>query len=155
MDLKLLFWTGALLNLGAILLCCGAGVRAIRRRDARRHKRLMLSASGLVAFFLVAYLSKVALAGREDRSAWTALDHGILYFHEACIAVMLLGGVYALTRARRFRGRLGRAIVLPPETDPLEGRVRHRRAGWAAVVGGTLAFATAIGVLGGMFARAS
>jgi uncharacterized membrane protein YozB (DUF420 family) len=154
-DPKLVFWSVALVDLATVVLCTGAGVRAIRRKDVRRHKRWMLTAGALILGFLVAYVGKVATLGKEDRSAWTAQDYNVLYAHETCIAVMLLAGGYALFRAWRFRGRLGPKLVLPPESDPLAGRLHHRRAGWVAVVSGVLAFVTAMGVWGGMFARAS
>jgi len=153
MDPKLLFWTGALVNLGVILVCVGQGVRAIRRRDVRRHRRRMLTAASLVGVFLAAYAVKVLALGREDRSLWTRIDYGVLYVHELCIAAMLVGGAIAGFRAWRFRARLGPSLELPAE--PLPGRLTHRRAGWLALVAALLAFVTAAGVLAGMFARAS
>lgn len=153
MDPKLLFWCVALLDLGVVAGCAVAGVRAIRRRDVRVHRRCMLTASVLVAVFLAAYLLKVALLGKEDRSLWTRLDHTVLYVHESFVAAMLLGGAFALWRASRFRVHLGRSLTLP--SRPLPGRLQHRSAGWIAVVGAALAFATAGGVLAGMFVRAS
>jgi len=152
MDPKLLFWTGALANLGVIVACGALGVRAIRRRDVRAHRTLMGACAGLVALFLVAYLAKVAALGHEDRSAWTPLDHAVLYVHETCVAAMLVGGGLALFQAWRFRGRIG--ALRPPPEAPLPGRALHRRAGWAAAVGGLLAFLTAIGVWAGMWLRA-
>jgi arylsulfatase A-like enzyme/uncharacterized membrane protein YozB (DUF420 family) len=151
MDPKLLFWTGALVNLGVILVCVGRGVAAIRRRDVRRHRRRMLTAASLVGLFLVAYVVKVVVLGKEDRSLWTRLDYAVLYVHELCIAAMLVGGAVAGFRAWRFLPRLGPALELPAE--PLPGRVWHRRAGWTALVGSVFAFLTAAGVLAGMFAR--
>jgi uncharacterized membrane protein YozB (DUF420 family) len=153
MDPKLLFWCVALLDLGVVAGCAVAGVRAIRRGDVRVHRRCMLAASVLVAVFLAAYLLKVALLGKEDRSLWTRLDHTVLYVHESFVAAMLLGGAFALWRASRFRVHLGRSLTLP--SRPLPGRLQHRSAGWIAVVGAALAFATAGGVLAGMFVRAS
>jgi uncharacterized membrane protein YozB (DUF420 family) len=150
-DPKLLFWCVALANLGVVVGFSVQGVRAIRRGDVRAHRRSMLVAGGLVAFFLLSYVLKVVLLGREDRSLWSALDHAVLYVHETCVAVMLVGGAWAALRGWRFLARLGPELELPEE--PLPGRVSHRRAGWVAVVGGTLGFVTAIGVLVGMFGR--
>ena len=152
MDAKLAFWCAALANLGLILLFAVLAVMAVRRGDVRTHRRRMLTAASLVGLFLVSYLVKILVLGREDRSLWTALDRTVLYVHETCVAAMLGGGVLAGFRAWRFRARLGPALALPRD---LPGRVPHRRAGWIALVGAALAFATAGGVLAGMFARAS
>lgn len=152
MDPKLLYWTGALVNLGVILGFVALGVRAIRRGEVRRHRRLMLAAAALVGLFFVSYGVKVALLGKEDRSLWTGLDHAVLYVHELCIAAMLLGGAFAALRAWRFRAALGEDLTLPSE--PLPGVVGHRRSGWIAMIAAVLAFLTAAGVLAGMFGRA-
>lgn len=152
MDPKLLYWTGALLNLGVIVGCVAAGVLAIRRGQVRRHRRLMLTAAALVGLFLVSYGFKVSLLGKEDRSLWTPLDDAVLHAHELFIGAMLLSGAYAAFRAWRFRSRLGPGLSLPAQ--PLPGAGGHRRAGWIAAVGALLAFVTAAGVLFRMYARA-
>ena len=90
---NLVYWTAALANLAVIVGCGSRGVRAIRRGEVRTHRRMMLVSTALVALFLVSYLLKVAWLGKEDRSAWTALDHAILYTHETCIAAMLVSCV--------------------------------------------------------------
>lgn len=43
-----------------------AGVRAIRRRDIHRHRRLMLTSAGLFALFLVLYLYRLTLEGTSE-----------------------------------------------------------------------------------------
>src|SRR5262249_55582033 len=68
---KLLFWTVALANLALIVACGSRGVRAIRRGEVRAHRRMMLTATALVALFLASYVAKVAWLGKEDRSGWT------------------------------------------------------------------------------------
>jgi uncharacterized membrane protein YozB (DUF420 family) len=151
LDAKLVFWCVALANLCAIVVFALTGVRAVRRGDVRTHRRRMLLAASLVGLFLVSYLLKVAVLGREDRSLWTALDRTVLYIHETFVVLMLGGGAFAAWRAWRFR--LGPAFALPREVLP--GAQLHRRAGWIAVVGAALAFVTAGGVLAGMFARAA
>lgn len=152
MDPKLLYWSGALLNLGVMLVCISVGVRRVRRGDVAGHRRMMLTSAALVAFFFVSYGFKVGLLGKEDRSQWSGLDFAVLYVHELCITVMLLAGGWAAFRAWRFRDRLGPGLALPSE--PLPGAAVHRRAGRVAAVGALLAFVTAAGVLAGMFARA-
>ncbi len=154
MDPKLLYWTGALVNLGVIVVCGARGVRAIRRGEVRSHRRMMLVATAPVGVFLASYLFKVAFLGKEDRSVWTSIDHAILYTHELCIAAMLLAGGYALFRALRFQRRLGPELVVPPGADSLPGLAQHRRAGKIAVRSGLFAFLTAIGVWAGMLLRA-
>jgi putative membrane protein len=52
----------AALNAAAFVLVL-LGWRAIRRGDRARHERLMLSAVGASALFLVGYLTRVALTG--------------------------------------------------------------------------------------------
>ena len=155
MSANLWFWSLALVTLGATVACAIHGVRRIRAKDVAGHKRMMTSASSLIGLFLVAYVVKVVMLGHEDKSAWTQLDYTILYTHEMGIAGLLLGGIVALYRAWWFRGRLGANLVLPPESDPLAGRAWHRRAGYTAVVGGAIAFATAVAVLTRMFIRAA
>jgi uncharacterized membrane protein YozB (DUF420 family) len=151
---KLVFWTVALANLALIVACGARGVRAIRRSEVRTHRRMMLTATALVALFLASYVAKVAFLGKEDRSGWTALDHAVLGVHELCIAGMLIAGGYALYRAWRFQKKLLPDWAIPSGTDALPGRVQHRRAGKIAGWSGALAFATAIGVWAGMVWRA-
>ena len=145
------FWSAALANLGVIVACGVSGVRAVRRGDVRRHRARMATCAALVGVFLAAYAAKVAWLGREDRSAWSALDHAVLYVHELCIAAMLGGGAIALWRAWRFRRALAPGPSLPPE--PLPGGAQHRAAGRVAIWAGLLAFLTAIGVWAGMWLR--
>jgi uncharacterized membrane protein YozB (DUF420 family) len=152
---KLVFWTIALANLALIVACGARGVRAIRRGEVRAHRRMMLMATALVALFLVSYVAKVAWLGKEDRAAWTALDHAILATHESAIAAMLLAGGYALFRGWGFQRVLRPDWSIPPGADALPGRVQHRRAGTIAKWSGALAFVTAIGVFAGMLLRAA
>jgi uncharacterized membrane protein YozB (DUF420 family) len=151
---NLWFWTVALANLGVVVACGARGVRAIRRGDARTHRRMMLAATALVGLFLASYLLKVAWLGREDRSTWTAIDYAILYVHELCVAAMLVAGGTALFRGLRFQRLLRPSWRVPTAADSLPGRATHRRAGRIAAWAGTLAFLTAIGVWTGMLLRA-
>lgn len=155
MNPKLVYWTLALANLGVVVACGARGIGAIRRGDVRAHLRMMITASALVGLFLVSYLAKVAVLGKEDRSGWTALDHAVLGIHETCVAAMLVAGGVALFRAWRFSARLRPSWTLPPAADGLPGRAQHRRAGRIAAWAGVFAFVTAIGVWAGMLLRAS
>jgi uncharacterized membrane protein YozB (DUF420 family) len=152
-DPNLVFWSVALANLGVVVFCTSMGVRRIRAKDVAGHRRMMFTAISLVVLFLLSYVVKVGMLGREDKSAWTGFDFAILYIHELCVTSMLIGGAVAIYRAARFRAGLGPKLKLPPGTNPLKGLQAHRRAGWVAVVGSVLGFVTAIGVLAGMFAR--
>jgi uncharacterized membrane protein YozB (DUF420 family) len=116
---------------------------------------MMLAATALVGLFLASYLVKVASLGREDRSAWTAVDYAILYVHELCVAGLLVAGAVALVRGLRFQRLLRPSWTIPPDAGALPGRESHRRAGRVAAWAGVLAFVTAIGVWAGMLLRAS
>lgn len=154
MDVHLFFWTGAQIILGGVVVCATLGVRSIRYKRLRAHKRYMLGASLLIAAFLVSYVVKVVFLGREDFSTWTSAQVWVLRVHELCVAAMLLCGSYAGWKALRFRGSLPKGAMLAPDENPDRGRVQHRRAGRVAVAGGWLAFATALLVLAGMYSRA-
>ena len=92
MDPKLAFWTFAWLDLGVVLACAALGVRAIRRRQVRTHRRYLVAAASLVVAFLVAYVFKVAFLGRESLAAWSALDRGVLYSHKQFAIIRMQRG---------------------------------------------------------------
>jgi uncharacterized membrane protein YozB (DUF420 family) len=154
MDAKILFWTGALVNFGVV--CCAAliGVKRIRAKDVRGHRRMMLTASALVLAFFPAYALKMMYLGPEDLKVWDSLSRWSLYIHETWIMVMILGGAYAGYRAYGFRHSLPSSGPLLDRLSPIAGRRHHRVAGWIAVVGSIFAFATASLVLYGMYVRA-
>lgn len=155
MSASLLYWTAALANLALIAVCMGIGVRCIRRGALRAHRRAMGAASALVGLFLLSYLVKLALLGREDRSGWSSADLAMLYTHELCIAALLGGGGAALLRGRRLRARLGADAERLPPGPSLPEAAAHRRAGRIACAGGALGLLTAAAVLARMYARAS
>ena len=132
MDPKLVYWTLALANLGAIAGCLLAGVLRIRGRDVRGHRRRMLAASALVGLFLSSYVLKPIFLGREDRSQWRAFDRALLYTHELCVAAALAAGAVAGFCAWRFRARLEGGAPLPNTARALRISCVHRRAGRAA-----------------------
>jgi uncharacterized membrane protein YozB (DUF420 family) len=112
---------------------------------------MMLTSASLVGLFLVSYVIKAIVLGREDRSLWSQASLWTLYVHEACVAVMLVAAGIALMRARRF-GPLRDSAPPAPEARE-RGRRVHRRAGRVAVSASVLALLTAAGVLAGMYAR--
>ena len=154
MDAKIVFWTLAFLDIGFVFGFAIAGVRQIRRGEVARHRRSMITAVLLVVVFLASYLLKVAFLGQEDVDLWSARSRLVLYVHETGIALMLVAGAVAGSQAWRMRGT---RVVTRELSDPpaaLSARRWHRRAGWAAVAGASLATAMAVGVLAGMYGRA-
>jgi uncharacterized membrane protein YozB (DUF420 family) len=154
MDPKLLFWTAALVDLGALCGFALLGVRYARRGEIARHQRAMKIASLLVIAFLVSYMFKLVILGREDMSVWSELDVWVLRIHEVFVLQMVVAGIVAWLKSRRL---LGTRLVTHEASDPLPDAkdVRiHRIAGRISVIGALLGFLMAIGVLIGMFVRA-
>lgn len=154
MDPKLIFWTLALADLGALAALALMGVGFARRGEIARHRRAMRIATLLVVGFLAAYLLKLRFLGREDMSVWSELDVWVLRIHELFVLLMLVAGAIAWSQARRL---VKTRIVTHAPDDPLPGSQTlrlHRFAGRTAVVGAVLAFLSATGVLVGMYARA-
>ncbi len=154
MDPKLWFWTFALLNMAAVVALATRGVRAIRAGEIAKHRRSMMAAGWLVVAFLGSYVVKRVVLGPEDLSLWSEAARLNLRVHESFVAWLLVGGGTALVLGRRIartRRVTGRA------EDPAPGGAqlrRHRRFGWSAVIASVLGFATACGILAGMFERA-
>lgn len=154
MDPKLLFWTAAIVDLGALCTIAAFGVRHARRGEIARHRRAMKIASLLVIAFLAAYVLKVQWLGREDMSVWSTFDIWALRIHELFVMQMLIGGSLAWIQGRKLRST---RLVTHESEDPLPdpGTLRlHRIAGRTGVIGALLAFAMAIFVLIGMYLRA-
>jgi len=154
MDPKLLFWTAALVDLGALCGFALLGVRYARRGEIARHQRAMKIASLLVVAFLVSYVFKLKFLGREDMSVWGALDVWVLRIHEIFVLQMVVAGIVAWIKSRKL---LGTRLVTHEASDPLPDATdvrAHRIAGRASLIGAILGFVMAIGVLIGMFVRA-
>ena len=153
MDPKVIFWTGALALMAAVVVAALVGVLRRRRGDVAGHRRAMLAACALVGVFLVAYLGKVFVLGHEQLSQWSPRDRLVLRIHEVFIAAMLAGGAVAGSRARRLR--LTRNATLDPGDSPApHGLARwHRRAGWVAVLAAAGGWITALLLLIGMYQR--
>ena len=155
MDPKLYFWTAAIVDLGAVCFMALLGVRYARSGEIARHKRSMKIASLLVLLFLASYLLKVQFLGREDMSVWSTLDLWVLRIHELFVLQMLVGGTVAWIQGRKL---LATRLVTHDPDDPapkIETLRIHRFAGRAAVLGAAMAFVMAIGILSGMYLRAS
>lgn len=149
----LVYWTAALANLALLCGLALLGVRCARRSEIARHRRLMKIASLLVLAFLVSYLVKLAVLGREDRSGWTLFDLWLLRAHELFVLQMVVAGSVAWWRGRQLIPT--RLVTLDPKDPEPEASVArvHRIAGRLAVVGALLALVLAVGVLAGMYAR--
>ena len=155
MDAKLVFWTLALLNMGAVVGFAFRGVRALRANDIARHRQSMLSSGGLIGLFLVSYLVKVWTLGSEDLAAWTAAHRYNLWIHESFVVAMLVAGGTAWFLARRFEGsRRVTGNPADPAPDPAALR-RHRLAGRIGIAAAVMGFLTACGILAGMISRAA
>jgi uncharacterized membrane protein YozB (DUF420 family) len=154
MDARLLFWTGALANMGLVLAFAVLGVWRRRVGDVPGHRRSMLTAGALVGLFLAAYVLKVVFLGREPRATWSPAALWVLRVHELCVATMLVGGATAGLRALALRltRNASRNPADPPASRSLV--LWHRRAGWTAVTAAALGFVTAALVLAGMYGRA-
>jgi hypothetical protein len=154
MDPRLAYWTFALLDLAAVVGFAAAGVVALRRGDVPRHHRRMLTAAALVGLFLLSYLAKLALLGREDLASWEPASIWMLRIHELCVFTMLAAGAVAGTRALRLRHT--RNATRDPKDPPAPATlVRwHRGAGKTAVFAAALALGFAGLVLVGMYRRA-
>jgi len=154
LDPKLWFWTLALANMAAVVALAARGVLAIRAGEVVRHRRSMTAAGWLVVAFLGSYLVKRFALGAENLALWTEVARVNLRVHESFIALMLVAGVSALVMGRRIaRTRRVTRRDTDPAPSPAQLR-RHRRFGWSAVVAAAFAFATACGILAGMFERA-
>jgi uncharacterized membrane protein YozB (DUF420 family) len=140
-DPKLAYWTAALANMLAICALAAVAVARVRRREIAGHRRLMLGAATLVGLFLVSYVAKVALLGREQLELWAPRYVWTLRFHETCVAGMVLGGARALWLGAREGFR-----------DASRARA-HRFAGRVALVSALLGVASAAYVLFGMYER--
>jgi uncharacterized membrane protein YozB (DUF420 family) len=155
LDPKVIYWTGAWLNMAAIVGLALWGVRSVRRNDVVRHRRYMLIATLLVGGFLLSYGVKLATLGREALSSWDAFYVSTLRFHESCIAVMVVAGVLALHLARRLRLREARDGSRGAYGERTAARLRlHRVAGRTAIAGAVVGLLSAGVVLYGMYARA-
>jgi len=147
-DPKLLYWTWAWANMAVVVGLAFSGVREIRRHAIARHRRRMLTAAALVLVFLLSYVCKTALLGYEELELWEPTFVYVLRVHEVCIFTMLLAGGTAVYLARRLR------LAAGAESNPgARGLRRHRRAGWTALISGTLGLLTSAYVLFGMYQR--
>jgi len=146
----------------AVLILASAGIRQIPRARYERHKALMLTACGLVVFFVLSYALKLGVLGREALQTWQPRYVYVLRLHEVCVLVMLVGGGVGLWQAHRLglpvtsSSDPTSAQALGPGigADALASGLRlHRRAGFVALAGALCGVVTAAYVLFGMYMR--
>lgn len=153
MDLKVIYWTVAWLNLLVLSLFALSGVQQVRKGQVARHRRSMLTAVWLVVAFVISYVFKLIFLGREDLSQWSDAAVWTLRIHELFIAIMIVAGSMALVRGSRL-AKTNLLSNLPDAGDPdPEERMKHRRAGRVAVFAMLLALFFAGLVLIGMYSR--
>ncbi len=153
MDPKVIYWTGALLNMGVLTGFVIAGLRQVKRGDVAGHRRSMLVAASLVVLFILSYVGKLAFLGREDLEVWSNAARNTLRFHELCVLAMVVGGGHAIFLGSKL---MRTSLVLEDPDAPAPDAKQHRRhkiAGGVAVTGALLGFASAAFVLVGMYGR--
>ncbi len=100
MDLKTVLWYGVLANVTVGYFVAMAGVKAARRHDVPHHSRRMIIACTIIGIWLVAYVAKQALFGRErfggtPQQYWTY--YVPLFTAHMALAVTTIGlGAYNL-----------------------------------------------------------
>lgn len=144
MDPKLVYWTASLIVMSAAVASALRGWREVRRGRVERHRKWMSAAIALVLAFVVSYVFKVMLLGKEELHLWSPASVTVLKVHETIVLAMVAAGV-----AARF---LARRLMAPASAAAARGR--HRWAGRTAIVAGVFALATASLVLVGMYLRA-
>jgi hypothetical protein len=154
MDARLVYWTLALLNMCGVVGFAIAGIRAVRRGDTARHRRCMLTSASLVLLFVLSYVVKLVVIGREHLESWGTFSIQVLRAHELCVLTMVVAGGIAISRSLRLR-RSRNFTHAPADPPAPASSVRwHRGAGktaaWAAAAG----LALAAVVLAGMYRRA-
>jgi len=154
MDAKLWFWCAAVVNFVALTGFAVSGVRQIKRGEVARHRRSMLVAASLVLLFVVSYVFKVAVLGRENMAVWAMRDVWMLRFHELCVLAMLVGGVVSLVLGARIKNTRRFTFDMGDPAANAQDMSRHRVAGRIAVVGAVLGVISAAFVWLGMLARA-
>ena len=150
MDPKLVFWSLAFIDMGAVIACAALGWRRIQQGDVAGHKRCMGWAGFLLFAFLLAYCFKVPLVGKEDTSGWSSLQVWVLRLHETWVAVMLLSGLAAWRSAHAFvalRASAAGGLVVGSHRQGLS----HRLVGYTAFVSAGLAFVFAVALFAIMF----
>ncbi len=148
MDSHLIFWLYAYGLMLIVLVIAGRGIGRAKAGDYQGHMRAMILACNILLFFVLSYVVKILALGREDKSAWSALQLALLYTHEFLILVMLVSGTYARILAAKFKQSL---FSQKPSAADMAVRAVHRRWGKVAFAAACAAFITATGVIAILF----
>jgi len=140
---RIVYWCMALVPVSGAVVSAWSGVRAVRGGRIDDHRRWMNRASLWIVAFLVSYLVKLLLLGREPLDTWGPERLRLLYVHRALVESMLIVGIVARILGPRGLARGGRT------------RSMHRGFGRVALGAATLGFGTAVAVLVGMILAAA
>jgi uncharacterized membrane protein YozB (DUF420 family) len=130
MDLKTILWYLVLFSVTAAYLIVLAGVRSAKTHDVSHHSHRMMVGCAIAGIWLVAYVLKQLLFGRESfqriRSAvLVALCAGVRGTHVACCHHHRLGAYNLYMGLHHLRyGSVGAMVA---------GMTTHRRIGNALV----------------------
>jgi len=156
LDAKFVYWLAAWINMAFVVAFAARGFQRVKARAYATHKRTMLIASFLVGGFVVSYVFKVVLLGKEALETWEPAFRTVLYVHETCVLAMVVGGAIALWKGLRT-GLNRLATEGAPATEDAVAFSRaatlHRRAGLTALVASVAGLVTATIVLYGMYHR--
>ncbi len=78
MDIKTMLWYGVLASITTAYMVALAGVRSAKNHDVPHHSKRMLTACTIVGIWLVAYVTKQLLFGREQYGG-TSAEYWRLY----------------------------------------------------------------------------
>ena len=138
MAIENLLWALVLIGMTLAYGLSLFGVRAAKRHDVTAHGKLMMVACGLVGLWLVAYVTKQLLVGRDQfggtvEQYWSQYMPVLLVHTGLAMTTIGLGATNMVVGLRKLRNGTGVGAMV-------EGVSRHRRLGhmmqWT--FGGTL-----------------
>jgi len=130
MDLKSMLWYAVLSSLTIAYLVVLAGVRSAKTHDVTHHSHRMIVGCTIVGLWLVAYVLKQAMFGREtfggpDREYWSFYVPVFTAHMLLAVTTIVLGGYNLYMGLHRLRyGSVGAMVA---------GMTAHRRMGKALV----------------------
>ena len=126
-DIKTMLWYGVLVSITGAYLTALSGVRSAKQHDVPHHSRRMIIACTIVGIWLIAYVCKQVVFGREVFGG-TAQQYWVLYVPLLTIHVLLalttigLGSFNLYTGLTRLRMGTGVGAMVA-------GVSRHRLLG--------------------------
>lgn len=148
---NLAYWTFAYIWTILAVLVAFRAVGHVKAGKIQAHRRLMVGASNMMIFFVLTYVAKVLILGREDKSNWESFYLITLYIHEAFIGLMLVFGTLGRLTARHFGKDIDSQKLAKID---VKLRRQHKLRGKLTLYFAILAIITATVVLYGMYARA-